>query len=92
MIEITQSILELLDKLNKLVMDQTGSYGTTYCPFTFESGGLCQGQVIKALGMVLWDSENDDREYIDNEIEKLEIFVVREFSEMTKELAGVDLQ
>lgn len=68
-------ICELIDKLNNEYIKQTGDEYTLPTPFVLSSDG-CEVE-INFMGQPVWDSINDERQYIDelDDYESLEMFI-----------------
>lgn len=81
---IHQEALNVVEDFNNKVDERNGS--EFHCPFEYKSYGW-KGCLIEFMGVVVWDSENDNRDYIsDNEKESLYDYVERESLKILKAL------
>lgn len=74
---------KLINELNSDLYDRTGEVEKM---FSYETNGYVE--IIKFDGIVLWDSENDDRGYIDDTDEKVDLkyHICKTFNELVDKL------
>lgn len=86
--EEIQDVLHTVDKLNEYLSDDLiERYG---CYFSYETNGWWHG--IKFMDIILWNTEDEVREWIDDEnrYEPLYPFVLGEFQKFAKMISNLD--
>lgn len=85
--EIISIIEELNDQIFATVPDWMGGM-----EFEFFTNGY--GEIIKVLGIVVWSSEDDDREWLDDTGEKEDItgYLIRRFNAIAHQVSELKLE
>lgn len=85
---------EIVNDLNYKLWGEKGE-NNSYCVFIYKDATVWEEisfyDALSGLEMLLWGSENDDREYREetNDYEPLEDYVLREFNKKVKYLISI---
>lgn len=80
-----ENYLNIVQELNQLIFDQSEKLAEVYC-FIYHTNGYLHS--ITFNEEIIWNSENDEREYIEliDEYEDLLPFIKRQFANMINDL------
>ena len=81
--------LDLVEKLNIKLYDS--GYDDGMLEFSYRSNGSIE--LIEFSGILLWDSESDEREWLEvhEEYEAFEGFILRKFRELSVDLTLISI-
>lgn len=86
---MTNEVLSIVEELNQEIFDKYGEDASQLLQFTVVSTGFYTS--INFLGQVIWSSEEDDREWIEeeNDYELLDPFIRKKVNELTTQISSL---